>query len=282
MSVLTKYFLIFLSFLFSLNLYAQPSKIQFRERLEDSVQVVNTAIPPPKQKNTSTLRSEISGGIRLNTDGWAVFIDYGMLYGSDRFGRGNADKFYHLRLIQLELSEKMHPKEIGSTSSIGSPNLSPNTYKLGKANNFYQAKLSYGGRYMLAGKPDSKTVSMHLVYLGGFSAGFLKPYYVNAHGKGNIKYGTGQTEDSLTFIDSRLIQGRSGVLVGLNEIKFVTGFSAKLGLHFDYATMRQHKYAIEVGISADYYSKPIFQMVEQKPRSFFTNLYIALQFGKKR
>jgi hypothetical protein len=40
--------------------------------------------------------------------------------------------------------------------------------------------------------------------------------------------------------------------------------------------------ALEVGLTAEAYSKEIPQMIFQKPRRYFVTAYVAIVFGKRR
>jgi len=264
--------------LFSLTAVAQPAKIKFRDRLGDTTQLVNTAVKPPKVKLPKALRNEWSIGLRLNTDGYGLLFDFGKAFGSEEFGNNNSAKFFHNHLFQFEISEKKHSKEIRTNNVIGGIALTPSSFIFGKINNFYQAKLGYGQRHMIAGKPDPGTVSIHWVYLGGISAGLLKPYYLNVQGEGLVKY---SKENEQYYANPSAILGAGGFGKGWNELKVVPGLHAKTGLHFDFATGRKGKMALEVGANAEYYFSKIQQMYGQKDNNFFFNLYAAIQFGKR-
>jgi len=277
MDIRAKYILLLLAIALPWISEAQPSKIQYRDRLGDSLKLVNTAVKPPKVKGPKALRGELSGGIRLNTDGYGIFVDKGWLRGGELFGQNNKDRFFHVRLLQFELLERKHPKEIRSNTSI--PGLSqPGAYILGKINNFYVFKAGYGGRRLIAGKPDPGNISIHWVYLGGFAAGLLKPYYLELYSSGETKY-----SDSLVreFISPNNIIGRAPFTKGFDEIKFVPGIHLKTGLHFDFATGRKSVMALEVGVNGEYYTSKIEQMVGQDPRAYFFAFYGSIQFGKR-
>lgn len=278
MKIRAKNILFLLAILLPFGLFAQQSKIQYRDRLGDSTQVVNTAVKPPKVKGPRPLRGELSGGLRLNTDGYGIFVDKGWLKGGDEFGQKNRDKHFHVRLLQFELSERKHPKEIRSNNALGGIGLQPSSYILGKVNNFYMFKIGYGRRQMIAGKPDPGTISIHWVYLGGFSAGLVKPYYLNLQRNGETKYNDTIVRD---FISPNNIIGKAPFTKGLNELKFVPGLYAKTGLHFDFASRRKGLMALEVGASGEYYTQKILQMVGQDPKALFLNFYASLQFGKR-
>lgn len=256
--------------------WAQPAKINFRDRLGDTTRLVNTAVKPPKIKGPKALRGELSGGIRLNTDGYGIVVDKGWIKGGDNFGQNNNNRFFHVRLLQFELIEHKHPKEISSSSLFSG--ITPSSYILGKINKFYAFKIGYGRRQMIAGKPDPGTVSIHWVYLGGFSAGLVKPYYLRLRRSGDTKYSDSIIQE---FVSPNNIEGKAPFTKGLNELKLVPGIHFKTGLHFDFSTSRKAVMALELGVNAEYYTSKIEQMVGQDPRALFLNFYGTLQFGKR-
>lgn len=273
-----KAILFFLIFAFPFSGFAQPSHIHFRDRLGDSIVLVNTAVKPPKTKRPQVLTSSLSGGFRINSNGWGLVVDKGFLYGNDAFGSVNRNKYFQSKIIELSFSEIKHPKEIKANSVLPGLPFQPGAYILGKINNFFQANLGYGYWKLIAGKPDQGTVSIHWVYLGGFSAGLLKPYYLDLYQLGTVKYSKDiQTE----FISPGMIMGKSGFSKGLDEIKFVPGLFFKTGLHFDFASQPKGLMALETGVSASYYFQEIEQMVGQDPKKLFLNFYVSLQFGGK-
>lgn len=256
---------------------AQQPKIKFRDRLGDSTRLVNTAVKPPKVKGPKPLQGELSGGIRLNSDGYGIFVDKGWIKGGDAFGAVNRDKLFHVRLLQFELSEHKHAKEMRSSSVAGGA-FTPNSYILGKINNFYTFKVGYGRRQMIAGKPDPGNFSIHWVYLGGFSAGLLKPYYLNLYSSGETKY---SEDNARYFVSPNNIESKAPFTKGFSELKFVPGLHVKTGLHIDFSTSRKALMALELGVNGEYYTQKIEQMVGQDPKALFLNFYASLQFGKR-
>lgn len=273
---------LWLFLLFSLSglntVWGQRSKIEYRDRLGDSVILINTAEEKERIKRPKALRGELSGGFRLNSNGWGVFVDKGYLRGGEAFGQINRDKYFQVRLFQLELGEIKHPKEISSSFGLPGFNINTSAYILGKVNNVYQARLGYGYRRLIAGKPDPGTVSVHWVYMGGFAAALVKPYYLRIQGLGEVKY---DVNNEAFFVSPGYILGKSGFSKGFDELEFIPGVFLKTGLHFDFATRRKGLIALEVGVNGTYYTQKIEQMVRQDPKQFFFNLYASLQFGKR-
>jgi hypothetical protein len=269
---------------------------------QDTTQGVKVSVPPaavvPKTpvkptvrrvvpKKPKPIRTELSGGLRLNSNGWGLFIDKGWVKSEEK----DRDYFYNIKLLQLELDEIRHPKEV-KRSNNPSDN-SPMAFAYGKINNFYALKLGYGARKMIAGKPEHNTVAIHWVYLAGISAGLVKPYYLevqsvkgpNAGPVETIKYSDsnerkflGLREDNGTV---NYIIGSAGFGKGLGEIGFNPGLHVKTALHFDFAPSKTMKMAVETGVSAELYAKKIELMALQKAYPYTVSVYASFQFGKR-
>lgn len=278
MKLTAKYIFLFAVALSPFQLIAQRSKMTYRNRLGDSTVLVNTAVKPPKVKGPPALTSEFSGGLKFNTDGYGFFLAKGWLKGGENFGSENRDKLFNVRLLEFELIEHKHSKEKRSNSAPGFVGIQSNSYILGKINNFYVAKIGYGNRRMIAGKPDPGNFSVHWVYLGGLAVGLVKPYYVKIYGEGDKKYV--DSSDIVEFINPNNIEGRSSFFKGFNEMKIVPGLYLKSGLHFDFSSSRKTLWALEVGINAEAYTQKIPQMILSDPKSMFLNFYAAISFGK--
>lgn len=266
---------------------AVQSRAQFK--LADSNKIVQKPVPPhPVIKKPKPIRTEISGGIRLATNGWGIFVDKGWVQSDEK----QSDQFYDIKLAQIELEEKKHPKEVKRTNNYGSQGgeNSPKPFIYGKVNNFYALKVGYGKRKMIAGKPEHGTVSIHWVYVGGLSAGLLKPYYLdvqknNATKVESIKYSDSTAEQFLgipTNVDFNYIIGSSGFSKGLNEIKVIPGLHVKTALHFDFATSKATVLAVETGVNAELYMKNIELMATAKATPYLVNMYASFQFGKRK
>lgn len=233
-------------------------------------------------KKPKPLRREFSVGVRLYTDGWGIHLDRGAVSATGK----NSDIFYDIQLLQLEFDEHKNPKEIRRTNNLGSVNNNKTRpFAFGKVNNFYTLKIGYGKRKMIAGKPEQGNISVHWVYMGGISLGLLKPYYIDAY----VPQGGVLTETSIkysdstkqTFLTKNYIIGSSGFSKGLGEISIVPGIHIKTALHFDFATSKYRKAAIETGINAEFYTKGIEIMANQKAQPYFVNVYASVQFGKR-
>jgi hypothetical protein len=213
-------------------------------------------------------------GLNLHTDGWSVF-----------FEKGKYKTITKTNLWWLSFGERHHPKEekIPTISSTGGL-LIVSSYTYGKINNFYSLNAGIGTQKLIGGKGNKNGVAVSLIYGGGFSAGLLRPYYIevlnsSASNRDVIKYtGTNKTE----FLNPTNILGRGGITRGWNEIKFVPGFQARTALRFDYGRYNEMLSAVEIGLHASYYTQNMPMLLDVPERKFFFNAYAAICFGKRK
>lgn len=248
----------------------------------DSARKATVPIKRVVAKKPKPIANELSGGLRLNTNGWSLFAERGVVQTEETKYR---DLFHNVNFVYLELSERKHPKETRTTISGDPQGTRP--FIFGKINNFYNVRAGVGRRKMIAGKPEGGTVSVHWVYGGALALGMLKPYYVEAlvanpnsgfFEQQTIKY---NDETKATFLNENFIVGATGFSKGLNELKLVPGVQAKTGLHFDFAQRKRTKLAVEMGMSAEVYTKRIEIMANQKAVPYAMNIYASIQAGKR-
>jgi hypothetical protein len=244
--------MVLLAFAAATPAFAQQAKVA-----PDSVKKVVPATPVKKAKGPKPVKNEISAGVRLNTNGWSLYTDFGKLRAVDA---KHPEMFYNMRLLQLEFSEKKNLKQeklVGDGRSSGGSN----GYVYGKINNFYAVKLGAGFRKMLVGKPDPGTVSIHWVNVAGFSLGVLKPYYINVISDPSaIKYSEATASE---FLDQQLIEGSAGFFKGLNEVKIIPGGHLKSAVHFDFSSNKKNVIGVEAGANVELYGQKIELMANQ-------------------
>lgn len=215
-------------------------------------------------------------GFKLNTDGWGVFYEH-----------GKYKTITKTNLWWLEFGERKSPKEEKVTTGQdigGGFILVGNPYIFGKENNFYYLKAGLGQQYLIGGKGNKNGVAVSAIYGGGLSLGYLKPYYVNIQDQAagttaDIKYSDSTRNE---FLDPNIITGSAGFTKGFGQGKIVPGAFGRLALRFDYGRYNEFLSALEVGINIEYYSKAMHIMVDNPAKQFFTNGYIAIEFGKRK
>ena len=243
----------------------QQKKAERREKINQLI----------KQEEEGALIYQKQGafGFKFNTDGWSMFYEHGKYKTINKTS-----------LWWLEFGERKHPKEEKvPTLNASQGFLIISSYIYGKRNNFYYLKAGLGQQTLIGGKGNKNGVAVSAIYGAGFSAGLLKPYYIEVVNpstgvKEEIKY---NNNDNI-FLDPTVILGRGGFGKGFNEIKFVPGAHARAALRFDYGRYNEVLSAMEVGINAEYYSQTMPILLLNKDKKFFFNAYIALVFGKRK
>lgn len=209
-------------------------------------------------------------GAKLNTDGYGIFYEH-----------GKYKTISTTNLWWIELGERKDPKESRSVTGDGAGFQIGNPYIFGKINNFYYLKLGFGQQRLIGGKDVKNGVAVSAIYGGGISAGFLKPYYVDARDDSTgllerVKY---SPETAAVFLNP--ISGVS-FTKGFNEMTFVPGIYARAALRFDYGHFNDLLSAIETGVNATYYTKNVDMMYNIPGKKFFFNAYVAIVLGKRK
>lgn len=243
----------------------QQKKAERREKINQLI----------KQEEEGALIYQKQGafGFKFNTDAWSMFYEHGKYKTINKTS-----------LWWLELGERKHPKEEKvPTLNAQQGFLIISSYIYGKRNNFYYLKAGLGQQTLIGGKGNKNGVAVSAIYGAGFSAGLLKPYYLeivdpSTNKKEEIKY---NNNDNL-FLDPTIILGKGSFGKGFNEIKFVPGAHARAALRFDYGRYNEVLSAMEVGVNAEYYSQTMPILLLNKEKKFFFNAYIALVFGKRK
>lgn len=272
---------------------AKPTQKDSSYNFKNNNSVLSTQqkpiVKPLRLPKPKPIIQEFSFGASAQTDGWSVFFNRGVAKSEEN---KTIEKYYNVNYLQLEIQEHKHPKE--RKENYPNPAISdlekPTPYIYAKINNFYAVKLGFGHRKMIAGKAEQGTVSIHWSYIGGLSAGLLKPYYVDAYVpfdpkapgspfvKKQIKY---DDDYKSYYLNKMYIVGSSGWAVGLNQIKIVPGAYAKSSLHFDFAANKTGVLAVETGLNIEYYTQPIDLMATQDTYPYFVGAFVAVQFGKR-
>ncbi len=209
-------------------------------------------------------------GGKLNTDGYGIFYEH-----------GKYKTISTTNIWWIELGERRDPKEKRSVLGDGAGFQIGNPFIFGKINNFYYLKVGFGQQRLIGAKDVKNGVAVSAIYGGGFSAGFIKPYYLNISTQdtsATIKYSDLPTY----FFDPTAIVGSAGFTKGFSEITFVPGIHARAALRFDYGHFNELLSAIETGVNAAYYTKDINMMYKVPGKKFFFNAYVAIVFGKRK
>lgn len=246
----------------SVNSLAQDSR---KQRQESKRERVNNLIKQ-EEEGVITYRKSFAFGVKLVTDGYGAFFEL-----------GRASSVKKAILYQLEISERKSVKEEKQNSLFS--NSVPFIY--GKENFVYPVKLGVQQQILLGNKSNKNGVAVTANYGGGVTAALLRPYYVQVQqANGGIGYAKYNSPDSLKFLTRPL--GGPGFGKGWNELTVTPGLYAKAAVRFDYGSYNEIISAIEVGVSGEYYSKKIPQMVYSPEKQFFFGGYVAIIFGKRK
>jgi hypothetical protein len=246
----------------------EAKQLKKAERKEKINQLVKQ-----EEEGALIFQKQSAFSFKFNTDGWAASYEH-----------GKYKTITTTNLWWLEFGEKQDRKEEKApTMSASSGFLIVSSYVYGKQNNFYHLKAGFGQQKLIGGKGNKNGVAVSAIYGGGLSLGLLKPYYIeiqNPHTgqQEEIKY---DNNDSL-FLDPTIILGKGGLTKGVSEIQVIPGFHARTAIRFDYGRYNEVLSAIEVGLTADYYTKSVPIVLLNKEHNFFFNAYIALVFGKRK
>lgn len=215
-------------------------------------------------------------GIKLYSDGWGLLFEKGYMKTINK-----------TNLFSIEIGErKDHKEEKVSKLISGTPFLG-NALIYGKQNNFYFMKLGVGQSYLIGGKGNRNGVAVSAVYNGGVSLGFLKPYYLDVSDpqtfeQRSIKYKGDNSYTDTLFLDPVAINGGASVFKGFNEMKVKPGLFVKGALRFDYGRYNELISAVEAGFNIEYYFSDMPVMINDKARKLFSNVFVALEFGRRK
>ncbi|MEJ7821392.1 MAG: hypothetical protein WKF85_03665 [Chitinophagaceae bacterium] len=257
-----KLFLIILSFILVSSSFAQ--KQSKKDRREQNRKRIDAMIKQEEEGIIVYKKHTVFGG-KLISNGYGAFVEFGRL---NTVKKG--------MLYQLEISEYKSPREEKQSNlfAFSTP------FSFGKQNFFYPVKLGVQQQLLFGNKSNKNGVSITANYGGGLSLGLIRPYYVQLGSTGKfVKF---ESPDSSQFLDPSAISAGPGFSKGWNDITVNPGAYAKTALRFDYGSYNEIVSAIEVGISADFYSKKVPLLVREKERQFFFTGYVAIIFGRRK
>ena len=254
-------FFLVISFL-SFSTFAQNKK---KQRQQEKREHINSLIKQEEEGIISYNKSFVFGAT-LITDGYGVFFELGKMKSIKKS-----------ILYQLEISERKHVKEEKLNNNFS--NSVPFIY--GKENFFYPVKLGVQQEVLLGNKSNKNGVSVTANYGGGLTAGLLRPYYVQVQQDNGINFIKYNSADSADFLSNGIIAGPT-FGKGWSDMTVVPGAYAKAAVRFDYGSYNEVVSAVEVGVTAEFYSKKIPQMVYNKQKQFFFGGYVAVLFGKRK
>ena len=208
-------------------------------------------------------------GFQLRTNGWGAFYELGRMKTNRK-----------TNIYRIDFTETKSHKE----EKLLGNNFFGNSFIYGKVNYFYPVTLGFGQQYMLGQKGNKNGVAVSMVYSGGLALGLLRPYYLAVNDPSTnenrvIKY---TPQDSALFLGPT-ITGGGGFGKGWSEIKVKPGAFLKYALRFDYGRFNESVNGLEIGASAEFYASKIpIMLFQSKDKQIFTQVYIAVLFGKRK
>jgi hypothetical protein len=259
----------------SINAQNSPGSKTKKERQAEKRERINKMIMQ-EEEGALIYQKQTLFGVKLYSDGWAALFEKGYMKTVNK-----------TNLFSLEIGERKDRKEQKVSKGSNSSFLAGNPFVFGKQNNFFFAKLGVGQSYLLGGKGNRNGVAISAVYSGGVSIGLLKPYYIDISDPTTreitaIKWQGDSSTNDQNFLRPDLIEGGSGVFKGFGELKVKPGLFAKGALRFDYGRYNELISAVEAGFNAEYYASGMPIMVGNDPKKFFLNVFVALEFGKRK
>lgn len=253
---------------FSFSGYAQQTgKSKKQIRKEEKRAKVNAMIKADEE-GVIAYRKHYAFGLKLISDGYGI-----------SFEKGYSKSVKSSTLFQLEIAERKHQKEEKQTS----PFVSSAPYILGKINFFYPVKLGVQKQFLLGNKSNKNGVSVTANFGGGITLGVLRAYEFEIDDNNSRRFIRYDSPDSSIFANP---VGRNpsgpGFGKGWNHLKMTPGLYIKPGIRFDYGKFNELVSAIEVGAVAEFYSKKIPQMIDNKEKQFFFGAYFTILFGKRK
>lgn len=210
--------------------------------------------------------------LSLRSDGYAIGYEHGKYKKIDK-----------TNLWWFQLGERKHTKEEKLVQEFAGFQVG-NPYIYGKQNNFYFLNIGFGQQKLLGGKSSKNGIAVSAIYGGGLSLGMLKPYYLEVLGRTpgtaeEIKY----SDDNINrYLDADSIIGSASFGKGFGEMKYVPGIFAKGAIRFDDSKFNDVVSALEIGLSAEYYTQKMPIMLLNKEKTFFVTGYVSLIFGSRK
>lgn len=216
-------------------------------------------------------KKEASGGLRVQTNGIALYLEYGWIKDMKRTRLLQVEYFYHINYQQkIQRAQRQ----------------SGRSFYYGKQNNFHAIRLSYGFKRAIADKANRNGVRLSVSFFGGFSLGLAKPYYLNllqpsVDGDIVIKPERYSEANASRFLSLDSIVEAAPIRYGLNQMQPIPGVHLKSSLDFDWGTKDAFVKALEAGIMLDLYYKRVPVMINKSNRFYQIGLYLAFHFGKR-
>lgn len=208
-------------------------------------------------------KREFIWGVNKNTNSGligGVYLRYGQ-YKSERV----------FTTYGIELMNVRHPKEQKYTSSA-----TGTSFIWGKQNYLYSIRTHYGLEKLLFKKASQQGVQISAGTAGGLTIGLEAPYYVLTDGGDYAPY------DPVKYPNLGSIQGSGKFLQGIGESSVVPGLNGKGYFAFEFGSFRNNVAGVELGISAEAFTRQIILIPTQDNRAIFMAGFFTFFWGTRR
>jgi hypothetical protein len=232
-----------------------------------SLLVIFSVIPGLAQPTViNDYGKEISWGITKATNsgliGGAV-MKYSIRHKNEAF------HYFGLEIVNIK-----HPKEERYYSFTG------NTYIYGKSNFLYSLRVHGGRSWTFFKKAPQQGVQIDGIVAIGPSLGVVAPYYIEyLRMDGNVV--REQYDPSIHF-DQNNILGTGNLFQGLGESDLVFGLNSKVGIAFEFGTLKYNVFGLEVGFMMEAFTKDIPIIPTADQYKIFPNSFATLYYGSRR
>jgi hypothetical protein len=222
----------------------------------------------PDDETSRHLKHEAVVGGMLHQNGWGFF-----------FRRGTHLTGYKKKMLEVEAVTMTHPKE---SSIINAGVSGASSFVYGKLNSLLILRTGYGIQKVMYSKADRSGVEIKYNFYGGVSWGITKPVFLDIlHFSSSPPYDydirTEEYDPQKHPIDS--IYGKASFGNGLSQLALHPGLYGKFGLNFEYGHYDDVVTALEIGLIADAYLKPIPIMAYIPNNNIYFSVYIAFMYG---
>lgn len=201
------------------------------------------------------------------------------------FDHGTIKTYYKTNYYHFDIGYLRHPREVRQSLNYQTTLDISNSYTFGKQNSFFMVRGGFGTKRYLSEKTKHKGVAVGINYEIGPTLGFLKPYYLvfafRVDGEREVRELRYNEENASLFLDDTRIQGKAGFFKGLDEVNILPGIHGKIGTHFGLGAFEKYVTALEAGLMVDVFFQEVPIMIIDNNRSFFINVYLTLQLGKR-
>ncbi len=277
------FFLIIICFCSSISSFSQNNSTGKVSKTEIQQQNISKMMSQ-EEEGVLKFHHHLLVGLKLTNDGYGAFLEYGVAKTPKK-----------AFLLQLEFTERKSNKE----EKIQSPYFDLSPFIFGKINFFYPVKIGIQQQILLGNRANKNGVCVTGNFGGGVSLGLLRPYLLHmVNEKGEFVQNGYESEDSNLFTNDPYYtvyyKDQSQTLIyggpiggpdlsdGWNQLKVVPGIYIKPSIRFDYTKFHDVIAAIEIGATAEIYSRKIPQMVFIEQKQYFLGAYFSLLFGSRK